>query len=201
MSEIIFNILGDITSLIEKYNYYIIFILMAIESSFIPFPSEIVMIPAGYLVAKGELSLILVLFFGIIGSVFGAFINYYLAKFVGLKFLKKYGKYFFITESILKKSELFFKSHGSISTFIARLIPGIRQVISIPAGLSNMCLYRFTIFTFCGAGIWIFILTMIGVLVGYNEVLIKEYLTNATVAIFAFLFFIMIVYLFLKKKS
>ena len=108
MSEFFLNILGDITAIIEQYNYLIIFVLMAVESSFIPFPSEIIMIPAGFLVAQGKLSLTLVILTGTFGALAGALINYYLAKHLGYKFLHKYGKYVLISHHNLEKMNRFF---------------------------------------------------------------------------------------------
>ena len=130
--------LGELTKLIVTtvgdWGYTGIFIMMAVESSFIPFPSEIVMVPAGYLAYKGEMSLFLVLFAGFAGSMVGAWVNYVLAMSLGRRFLYRYGKYFFMQPKTLNKMEGFFKTHGAVSTFSGRLIPGIRQLISIPRG-------------------------------------------------------------------
>ena len=147
ITQFILDTVGD-------WGYAGILIMMAIESSFIPFPSEIVMIPAGYLASKGEMNLILVLLSGFAGSMIGAWINYLLALSLGRKFLYAYGKYFFMSPATLEKMEAFFKSHGAISTFSGRLIPGIIQLISIPAGLSKMPFSLFSFYTFLGAAIW-----------------------------------------------
>ena len=193
MHDFIFNILGDITQIIEDYNYLIIFLLMAVESSFVPFPSEIIMIPAGYLVSKGKLSFSLSLLAGILGSVAGALVNYHLAKSLGYKILLKYGRFVLIPEQRLEQIRDFFQRHGAISTFSGRLIPGIRQYISIPAGLSNMCLKRFMFFTSLGSGIWVLILIIVGLIGGNNEVFIKDNLrliTLLTLSSLVILFFI-----------
>jgi membrane protein DedA with SNARE-associated domain len=153
---------------------------MFLESSFFPFPSEVVMIPAGYLSFKGELNLILSILAGIGGSIAGAVFNYYLAFHFGRRFLLKYGKYVLLDEKGLNKLESFFDSHGEISTFTGRLIPGIRQYISLPAGLAKMSLVKFTLYTALGAGIWVVVLAVLGYFVGANESLVKEYLRSAT---------------------
>ena len=173
----------ELVDLIFDWGYIGIFIMMAIESSFIPFPSEIVLIPAGYLASQGEMNLVMIMASALGGSMVGAFINYYLAFILGRKILQKYGKYFFIKESALVKMENYFEKHGAISTFIGRLIPGIRQLISIPAGLSNMNIGVFTIYTALGAGIWAFILTMLGYFIGENQELIDTYLKQITFSV------------------
>jgi membrane protein DedA with SNARE-associated domain len=198
MTDLIVTILGNINLLIEKYNYLIIFALMTIESSFIPFPSEIVMIPAGYLVSQGKLSFLYSLFASIAGCVFGAFINYYLANLVGIKLIKKYGRYFLLPEEKFIKVQKFFKEHGSISTFTGRLIPGLRQLISIPAGLSHMNLIKFTFYTAAGSGIWSFILLIMGLLFGQNQELIME--NMAMIILFTFIFVLTTILLYIRYK-
>ena len=173
-----------LVDLIFGWGYLGIFIMMAIESSFIPFPSELVLVPAGYLAAKGEMSIVLIMAAALAGSLVGAYINYYLARTLGRKFLLKFGKYFFIKEETLLKMEAYFKKHGHISTFTGRLIPGVRQLISIPAGLAKMNLGEFAIFTFLGAGIWALILVLLGYFIGENQGLIKEYLKEITIIVF-----------------
>lgn len=148
--------------LLHSLSYFSIFILMSIESSFIPFPSEAVMIPAGYLVAIGKLEFLPVVLFGIFGSVFGAVVNYGIGGYLGRSYLLKHKKIFFIKEEHLKRSEEFFVKHGSLATFIGRLIPVVRQYISIPAGFSNMNFFKFIFYTALGAGIWMFFLTYLG---------------------------------------
>jgi membrane protein DedA with SNARE-associated domain len=160
--------------------YWGIFLLMFLESTFFPFPSEIIMIPAGYLAYKGEMNLYIVVLMGILGSVGGALLNYYLAKSFGRSFILRYGKYFFIKVETLDKLESFFAKHGEISTFTGRLIPGIRQLISLPAGLARMNMAKFSFFTALGAGIWVVVLVGVGYVVGSNEALISEYLKSAT---------------------
>ena len=170
------DIINFIVETVGSLGYAGIFIMMFLESSFFPFPSEVVMIPAGYLAYKGEMNMYLVILMGILGSLAGALFNYYLAIKLGRKVLIKYGKYFFVKEETIVKMENFFKAHGHISTFSGRLIPVIRQYISLPAGLARMNLFVFCLYTSLGAGIWVVILAMLGYFLGDNEGLIKEYL-------------------------
>lgn len=176
----IHDIANTIVSYIGDMGYWGIFLLMFLESTFFPFPSEIIMIPAGYLAFKGEMNIYMVIFMGIAGSLAGALLNYYLALSFGRAFILKYGKYFFIKEETLDKLESFFTTHGEISTFTGRLIPGIRQLISLPAGLARMNIAKFSFYTSLGAGIWVVVLVALGYLVGSNEELISEYLKSAT---------------------
>ncbi|WP_198305077.1 DedA family protein [Arcobacter vandammei] len=180
LSEIINFIVETVGSL----GYFGIFIMMFIESSFIiPFPSEVVMIPAGYLAYKGEMNIFLVILSGILGSLFGALFNYYLAMKLGRKFLIKYGNYVFIKVETLEKIEKFFKEHGHISTFFGRLIPVVRQYISLPAGLAKMNLAKFSLYTTLGAGIWMIVLAYLGYFLGENQELIKDYLHQIIIVI------------------
>ncbi|MBN1225566.1 MAG: DedA family protein [Deltaproteobacteria bacterium] len=157
----------------HTWGFILIFILMAIESSFIPFPSEIVLIPAGFLAARSELPLgdpawdiVLGFLCGLAGSMAGAYINYYLALFVGRPFLYRYGKYLFIKPAVFARAEEIFIKYGEITTFICRLIPVVRQLISLPAGIARMSLGSFSLFTALGAGIWSVILLWIGYYLG-----------------------------------
>ncbi|NVJ54517.1 MAG: DedA family protein [Campylobacteraceae bacterium] len=177
------DIVSFVVELVGDLGYIGIFIMMFLESSFFPFPSEVVMIPAGYLVYNGEMNMFAAIFAGIAGSLAGALFNYFLAIKYGRAFLIRYGKYFFISAETILKVELFFKDHGHISTFSGRLIPAVRQYISFPAGLARMNLLTFSIYTSLGAGIWVVILTMLGYFIGGNEALIKEYLRYIIIAI------------------
>jgi len=189
----------DLVDLIFDWGYLGIFFLMAVESSFIPFPSEIILVPAGYLASQGQMSISMIMFSGLGGSMLGAFINYYLALSLGRKFLKRYGKYFFIKESALDKMDNFFYKHGHISTFTGRLIPGIRQLISIPAGLARMNLVTFSIYTALGAGIWALILTMLGYFIGENQELLSIYLKQITIAVLVVLVILGSLYIYYQK--
>ncbi len=176
----IHEIANTIVQYIGDMGYWGIFLLMFLESTFFPFPSEIIMIPAGYLAYKGEMNVYIVVLVGILGSVAGALFNYYLAMHFGRRFILKYGKYFFIKEETLDKLEAFFTKHGDLSTFNGRLIPGIRQLISLPAGLAKMNIAKFSLYSGLGAGIWVIVLVALGYLLGSNEELISEYLKSAT---------------------
>lgn len=168
---------------VEGLGYLGIFFLMFLESSFFPFPSEVVMIPAGYLAYQGQMSLPIAIAAGILGSVAGAVFNYYLAKHFGRGVLVRYGRYFFFSESTMEKMERFFQQHGHISTFSGRLIPGVRQYISLPAGIARMDLRIFCIFTALGAGIWVAILAFLGYFIGENQELISAYLHQITLGV------------------
>ena len=174
--------------------YMGIFLLMMIESSFIPFPSEIVLIPAGYLAQQGEMEITLIFIAALLGSMVGAFINYFLAYFIGRKLLLQYGKYIFISNSAMEKMENFFQKHGPISTFSGRLVPGIRQLISIPAGLSKMSLLPFSLYTALGAGLWSMVLIVLGYVLGENEALIHTYLKQITLGVFVLITLLIGVY-------
>jgi len=191
----------QLVDLIFAWGYLGIFIMMAIESSFIPFPSEIVLVPAGYLAAKGEMSIWAIMAAALAGSIVGAYINYFLAFTLGRKFLLKFGKYFFIKEEVLLKMEDYFQKHGHISTFTGRLIPGVRQLISIPAGLAKMNLAEFTVFTLLGAGIWALILIFLGYFIGENQELIKAYLKEITAVVFIVVVFIGLLYYRYQKRK
>ena len=196
----IHDIANTIVSYIGDWGYIGIFLLMFLESTFFPFPSEIIMIPAGYLAYQGEMNIYMIVLIGILGSVVGALLNYYLAMTLGRKFLIKYGKYFFIKEQTLTKLDTFFAKHGEISTFTGRLIPGIRQLISLPAGLARMNIAKFSLYTAIGAGIWVVVLVGVGYLVGSNEALISEYLKSATLIALVSVALITIFYILRNKK-
>jgi membrane protein DedA with SNARE-associated domain len=183
-----------VVDLIFDWGYLGIFLLMTIESSFIPFPSEIVLIPAGYLASSGQMNIFAIMGSALGGSLLGAFVNYYLALLLGRKMLQKYGKYFFVKESAVDKMDAYFAKHGHISTFIGRLIPGIRQLISIPAGLARMNLATFSIYTTLGAGIWALILVMLGYFIGENQELLDTYLKQITIAVVGMLVVLGFVY-------
>lgn len=192
---------ADLVELIFEWGYLGIFLLMTIESSFVPFPSEIVLIPAGYLASKGDMSIGMIMLSALGGSMAGAYINYFLALLLGRKILRRYGKYFFIKEDALFKMDTYFKKHGHISTFIGRLVPGIRQLISIPAGLSRMSLVVFSTYTALGAGIWALILVLLGYFIGENQELIDSYLKQITIAVLMVLVLLASWYIYYQKTK
>ncbi len=191
----------ELVDLIFDWGYIGITIMMAIESSFIPFPSELVLVPAGYLASQGQMSIGAIMGSALVGSLIGSFINYYLAITLGRKFLLKFGRYFFIKEETLVKMEEYFKKHGHISTFTGRLIPGVRQLISIPAGLARMNIVEFSLYTTLGAGIWALILTLLGYFIGTNEALINQYLKEITAGVIILLIILISVYYRYQKRK
>ena len=151
-----------------------IVVLMAIESSILPLPSELVMPPAGYWIAKGKMNLWLVLLCGTLGSVIGALANYWVAQLLGRAFVRRFGRYVLLSERSLERAERFFAAHGEISTLVGRLLPVIRHLISIPAGIARMPLGRFATFTAVGAFAWCVVLTGIGYFLGRNENVLRN---------------------------
>jgi len=192
-----------LVSVIGSLGYTGILILMAIESSFIPFPSEAILIPAGYLIQQGKMNLYLVFTIGVLGSLIGAYVNYFLALWLGRKAseatINKYGKFFLINKKSLDKADAYFKEHGEITTFIGRLIPAIRQLISLPAGFAKMSLAKFTFYTALGAGIWSAVLIYIGYAFGQNQELIKQNLQMFTIVALLFCGILIIAYLIYRK--
>ena len=195
------EIVDFIVSAVSDLGYIGIFIMMFLESSFFPFPSEVVMVPAGYLASKGEMNIYMAIGAGIIGSLAGAVFNYLLAVKYGRAFLSKYGKYVLVKEETLQKMEDFFAKHGHISTFSGRLIPAVRQYISLPAGLARMNLWKFSLYTSLGAGIWVLILTLLGYFIGQNEAMVKEYLQIIIVSILVLLGILIFSYIRVKMKK
>ena len=188
---------GIYTQIIDWYNdnlnYGTITLLMAVESSFIPFPSELVIPPAAYkaLQPGSDLSIVLIVLFASMGALIGAFINYFLAKFLGRPIVYKFadsrlGHFLLIDTQKVEKAENYFRDHGAISTFVGRLITVIRQLISIPAGLSNMKLFPFTLYTFLGATIWNCVLAVLGYLAHGQKDIIEKYNSELAIALLAF---------------
>ena len=186
----------------ENMNYGTITVLMAIESSFIPFPSEIVVPPAAYVAdIEGSslnttdsypLNVLLVVLFGTIGAIIGAIINYLLAMWLGRPVIyafadSKIGRLCLLSSEKVKKAEDYFNQHGKVSTFVGRLIPGIRQLISIPAGLCKMHFGWFLFYTFLGAGIWNIVLALLGYITHGQKNLIDQYSHELSIAIIALL--------------
>ena len=200
------QIVEKLVGLIDSLGYLGIFILMTVESSFIPFPSEIVLIPAGILIYQGEMNFWLVFSAGVLGSLAGALINYYLAFYLGRKgvnkLINKYGRVLFIDKNSLSKSDRFFEEHGEITNFVGRLIPLVRQWISIPAGFSKMNIYKFCFYTVLGAGIWCFVLIALGYIFAENIWLIKENLNIINLLLITIVLVIVLIYLLkIRRKN
>ena len=173
MLETIASHLDAIAALAPTWGLVFVFVFMAVESSFIPFPSEVVMIPAGFLAARGELGfasplagVFVAVAVGVAGSLAGAYVNYFLALRVGRPFLERYGRWFFLKPAALARACELFNRYGAATTFVCRMIPAIRQLISIPAGISRMPLGSFTLFTALGAGVWTAVLACVGFAIG-----------------------------------
>lgn len=179
-----------------------VFILMAVESSVIPVPSEVVLIPAGYLAYKGHMSIALLIVIGTAGSLAGSLANYYISRHLGRvvvdSLIARYGNYILVKFHHLQKSERYFETNGEITIFIARLLPGVRHLISIPAGLSRMNVWRFSVYTIIGAGLWNLVLIIMGYFFGANEALIRQNLKLAAAATAAFIVLVVAVYVYFK---
>lgn len=186
----------------NNMNYLSITLLMTVESSFIPFPSEIVIPPAAYVAGKEDstlhatdsypINVLLIVLFGTIGAMLGAIINYLLAMWLGRPIIyafadSKVGHICLLSSEKVKKAEDYFNDHGKVSTFVGRLIPGIRQLISIPAGLSKMNFGQFLLYTFLGAGIWNIVLALLGYIAHGQMDLIHAYSHELSIAIMALL--------------
>ena len=197
----------------NNMSYLSITLLMTIESSFIPFPSEVVIPPAAYVAGKEDstlhvtdnyiLNVLLIVLFGTIGALLGAIINYVLAMWLGRPIIyafadSKVGHLCLLSSEKVKKAEDYFNDHGKVSTFVGRLIPGIRQLISIPAGLSKMNFGQFLLYTFLGASIWNIVLALLGYIAHGQMDLIHAYSHELSIAIMALLG-IVVVYFVVKK--
>lgn len=205
----------SIVQKVEKWydanmNYASITALMTIESSFIPFPSEVVIPPAAYIASKSEsnLNIFLVVLFGTLGALIGAYINYFLALWLGRLIVYKFadsklGHIFLLSSEKIKKAENYFNEHGKVSTFVGRLVPGIRQLISIPAGLAKMNLFSFTLYTLLGALIWNSVLALLGYLAHGQADLINRYSHELSLAILAILVLVIVYFVIkqLRKKK
>ncbi|MGC8965903.1 MAG: DedA family protein [Caldimicrobium sp.] len=204
MESLILEFLGNVLLFFEKTSYFGIFFLMALESTLVPIPSEIIIPPAAYLAYKGKMNLLGVILSGTMGSLAGALFNYFIALKFGrpafLHFIKRYGKYVLLTEASFMKMETFWDNHGHISTFVGRLLPGLRHVISVPAGFARMALSLFCLYTTLGAFIWCTFLALCGYYLGKNEALLKEYLHKGSLGIILLAFIIVSLYVWIKIK-
>lgn len=201
MESILHLSLQWLISTIAEWGYPGIFLLMAMESSVFPIPSEVVMPPAGYLVQQGRMELLPVLLSGTLGSLAGAYANYYAALWLGRPFLMRYGRYIGISAHRFSQVENYFLSHGEISTFIGRLIPVVRHLISLPAGLARMNHWAFSAFTLLGAGLWVSILTGLGYFIGENQTLLMQYAHQAVIAMLILSGLIVAVYCLIRRNQ
>ncbi len=178
-------LIGWLVDTFEAFGYPGIFLLMAMEGSVFPMPSELVIPRAGYLAHQGKMSLAAVIAVGTAGSLAGAYLNYVVSRHLGRPLLLRYGRYLGISEKRFARAEEFFLEHGEISTFVGRLLPGVRHLISIPAGISGMSHGRFALYTTLGSGLWVTILAGIGYGIGEEEELLRHYRYEALSVVLA----------------
>ena len=195
------DLINWLLNTLNAMGYPGIFALMAMESSIIPLPSELVMPPAGYLAHQGQMNIWIAIFIGTLGSLVGSYANYFAARWLGRPLVLKYGKYVWITEEKFAKVESFFLKHGEISIFIGRLLPVIRHLISIPAGIAGMNHFRFSLYTLIGAGMWCTILAWIGYFIGKEQALIMKYSHQAVIGVILFSAVLIAVYVWIQKKT
>lgn len=190
----------------SNLNYFTVGLLMVIESSFIPFPSEAIIPFAAYKSAQGELNIFGVVIAGTFGALIGAYVNYYLSKYLGRAVVysladSKIGRMLLLSKEKVVKAENYFLKNGKSSTFIGRLVPAVRQLISIPAGLAKMNLRDFTLYTIAGAGIWNTILAVIGYYIYDLRDKIFPYLSHILIGIGAAFVIYLIVKALKNRKS
>lgn len=187
--------------IVNDWGYIGIFVLMTLESTVFPIPSELVMIPAGYLAHQGELSATLSVIAGTAGSLAGAMINYIVSRRYGRSFLWNHGKKILVLRRRLAQMDYFFRRYGEVTTFLGRLIPVARHYISIPAGLAKMRLWRFMLFTSLGAFVWMVVLTALGYFIGNNLAEIKQYTHLFGYAVIALSIAVGLYYYFNKRAK
>ena len=192
--------ISSLITFISEIGYLGIFVGMFLESTPFPLPSELIMVPAGIAASHGVMNLYLAIIFGVLGNVAGAIFSYFVAASVGRAILFKVGKYFFLKASAIIKIENFFNSHGEISIFIGRIIPGVRHLISLPAGVAKMNFPRFCLYTLLGSAIWTTTLTVLGYFIGKNQDLIKQYLHLLVIGVVIFCVVLVVVYVVIHKR-
>ena len=184
-------------SFIQKIGYFGIFIMMALESTVVPLPSEIVMPFAGFLVTKGTFSFLMVIVVSTLGTLFGSSFSYWMGSTGGEPLVKKFGKYVFLDETHLRWTEQWFSKYGEKTIFIGRFLPVVRHFISIPAGIGKMSKKHFVLYTLFGGFVWNSFLTCLGVILGKNWWIIHKYSTLLDILVFVAIFFGIVVYLYL----
>ncbi|MEK6840804.1 MAG: DedA family protein [Nanoarchaeota archaeon] len=195
------GLIDSILLLVNNLGYIGIFIGMMIESTIFPLPSEVILIPAGVLISQGKMSFFQVFLAGLLGSITGALINYYLAFHLGRRtvdlLVKKYEKFLFLNKKNLERTDVYFKKHGEITVFMGRLIPMARHLISLPAGFTKMNIGKFIIFTAIGAGIWTAVLTFVGYFFGSSANLELKLVTGGLL----FFSILLLLAYFLRQKK
>lgn len=194
------SMIAWLVGMVDQLGVLGIFVMTFLESTFAPIPSEMTMLPAGYLIQQGQMDAASVFIASVLGTIGGAYFNYWLAKRYGRSLFLRYGKYFLMTPEKLEKLERFFEKHGAISTFTGRLIPGIRHYISFPAGLAKMDVRKFVLYTGLGGALWMAVLLMLGYHIGKNKDLMVVYLPMIKAGIFTFVALIFLVYTMRNRR-
>lgn len=195
------DLLAKIVEIVESLGYIGVFIMTFIESTFVPIPGEVTLIPAGYLIAEGKMNPWIVVVCSTIGTIGGASFNYVVARYYGRMMLLHFGKFLFITPKRLQSMEQFFEKHGAISTFSGRILPGVKHFISFPAGLAKMNVYRFLAYTALGGFIWNSALITLGYYIGQERALLKTYIHQLNIAVVCGLVMLIWFYLYKHKKQ
>lgn len=197
------SLINQLLEIVLSWGYLGIFVAMAIESSFIPLPAELIITPAAYLAYQGKMNVYLIVVFGVLGSLVGALFNYFVAYFLGKRLIyslvdKPWARFFLLNRATLAKSEGYFLKYGEISTFIGRMLPAIRHLISLPAGFVGMNLVSFSIYTILGTAVSLSMLAALGYFFGENQALLESYYKEITIGIIALVILVILV-LILKK--
>ncbi|MDO5851609.1 MAG: DedA family protein [Methanobacteriaceae archaeon] len=189
--------------LIETFGYWGIFITMTLESACIPFPSEIIMCFAGFVVHNGKLDFLSIVLVGTLGNLVGSIIAYYIGLIGGRPLLEKYGKYIFITKNKLDLADRWFNKYGNATVFFSRVLPIIRTFISLPAGIAKMDIKKFIVYTTIGAFPWCLLLAYIGIQLGTHWMIVKDYfhILDLIIVIFAVIFIIYGIYKYKKNNN
>jgi membrane protein DedA with SNARE-associated domain len=201
MHQLFDSIITFLVAFINEIGYFGIFVGMFLESTLVPLPSEVIMIPAGISASKGEMNIYIATLSGILGNIAGALFSYYLALSLGRAILFRVGKYFFVKPETIIKIENFFAKHGAFSVFLGRLLPGFRHFISLPAGVARMNIKLFFFYTSLGSAIWTSILSFLGFFIGENQDLIKDYLHEIAFITLAFCVVLIVGYVIFKKSK
>jgi membrane protein DedA with SNARE-associated domain len=200
LSEVLTQAVNWIVATVHEWGYGGIVVMMAVESTIVPFPSELALIPAGYLAAQGKMDPFLATFSGMFGSLLGASLNYGVSLWLGRPIMERIGSYVFVTAEKLDAADRYFARHGEITTFVGRLIPGIRHLISIPAGIARMNLARFAFYTSLGAALWSAVLVGVGYWVGANEELWRPMLSKAILWLFGGIVVLLVGYIWYQRR-
>jgi membrane protein DedA with SNARE-associated domain len=200
VGELLTQAIDWVLATVHEWGYTGIVVMMTIESSFIPFPSEVAMIPAGYLAAQGKMDPVLATLAGLLGSLIGAAVNYALAYYLGRPVVERVAGWFFVGADKLESADRFFARHGEITTFVGRLIPVIRQLISLPAGFARMNIAKFAFYTGLGAGLWCAVLVAVGYWVGANEDLWRPMLQEVTLWILGGVALLLVGYVWYQRR-